>query len=133
MKAVEKIKKLLDKAKRFIKLQWQKILKLGKDDPRRVTHSIKVGISLTLVSLLYLLEPLFNGNGAIKEIGENVLWAVMTVVVVLEFTAGKLILHADHAQICSYESFMLIASSTITLHAIYIDAYGIYIPLVFQL
>lgn len=58
--------------------------KLGQDDPRRVTHALKVGISLTLVSLLYLLEPLFKG------IGENAIWAVMTVVVVLEFTAGTL-------------------------------------------
>lgn len=95
MITVEKIKTSLENAKNFIKLQWQKILKLGKDDPRRVTHSIKVGISLTLVSLLYLLDPLLKGHGVItKEIGDNVLWAVMTVVVVLEFTAGKLILHA---------------------------------------
>lgn len=119
----------LEKAKSSIKLQGQKILKLGKDDPRRVTHSIKVGLSLTLVSLVYLLEPVYKAHGVIiKEINENILWAVMTVVVVLEFTAGKLILHADHAQICSCESLMLIAGSTITLHTVYLDAYGIYIP-----
>lgn len=122
MRAVEKIKTSLENANNFIKLQWQTILKLGKDDPRRVTHSVKVGTSLTLVSLLYLLDPLFKSRSAIiKEIGDNVLWAVMTVVVVLEFTAGKLILHADHPQICSCESLMLIASSTISLHSIYIE------------
>ncbi|OIT26567.1 PREDICTED: aluminum-activated malate transporter 12-like [Nicotiana attenuata] len=64
------------------RLIWEKIWKVGKEDRRRVIHSLKMGLSLTLVSLLYLLEPLFKG------IGENAIWAVMTVVVVLEFTAG---------------------------------------------
>ncbi|XP_071706464.1 aluminum-activated malate transporter 12-like [Rutidosis leptorrhynchoides] len=68
--------------KRSICSTCQNILKVGQDDPRRTIHSLKVGLSLTLVSLLYLLEPLFKG------VGENVIWAVMTVVVVLEFTAG---------------------------------------------
>ena len=62
----------------FCKTMW----KVGHDDPRRVIHAFKVGLSLTLVSLLYLMEPLFKG------IGQNAIWAVMTVVVVLEFTAG---------------------------------------------
>ncbi|KAG5248979.1 aluminum-activated malate transporter [Salix suchowensis] len=70
------------KLKRFPGLLWQTIWKVGRDDPRRVVHALKVGLSLTLVSLLYLLEPLFEG------IGQNAIWAVMTVVVVLEFTAG---------------------------------------------
>lgn len=67
---------------------WTAICTAGKEDPRRVFHSLKVGISLTLVSLLYLLEPLFKG------IGQNAIWAVMTVVVVLEFTVGKLLVTA---------------------------------------
>lgn len=61
---------------------WETIGKVGREDPRRVIHALKVGLSLTLVSLLYLMEPLFKG------IGQNSIWAVMTVVVVLEFTAG---------------------------------------------
>ncbi|GLJ22635.1 hypothetical protein SUGI_0426010 [Cryptomeria japonica] len=59
-----------------------KIWKLGKEDPRRIIHSIKFGVALFLVSLLYLIDPLFTG------VGDNSIWAVMTVVVVLEFTAG---------------------------------------------
>ncbi|RXH71027.1 hypothetical protein DVH24_015649 [Malus domestica] len=47
------------------------------DDPRRVIHALKVGLSLTLVSLLYLIQPLFVG------IGQNAIWAVMTVVLCL--------------------------------------------------
>ncbi|KAG8476054.1 hypothetical protein CXB51_032785 [Gossypium anomalum] len=61
---------------------WRTIWKVGREDPRRMIHAFKVGLSLTLVSLLYLMEPLFKG------IGTNAIWAVMTVVVVLEFTAG---------------------------------------------
>ncbi|XP_010439919.1 PREDICTED: aluminum-activated malate transporter 12 [Camelina sativa] len=67
-----------EKIKKIPKRLWR----VGKDDPRRVIHALKVGLSLTLVSLLYLMEPLFKG------IGSNAIWAVMTVVVVLEFSAG---------------------------------------------
>ena len=53
-------------------------------------------MALVLVSLLFLLEPLFKG------IGKNALWAVMTVVVVMEFTVGEaisltLFLFLDHS------------------------------------
>ncbi|XP_029123136.1 aluminum-activated malate transporter 12 [Elaeis guineensis] len=61
---------------------WQNALKVGREDTRRVVHAVKVGVALTSVSFLYLLEPLFEG------VGENAMWAVITVVVVLEFTAG---------------------------------------------
>ncbi|XP_054824984.1 aluminum-activated malate transporter 12-like [Prosopis cineraria] len=71
-----------EKLKRLPSLAWQTMWKVGREDPRRAIHALKVGLSLTLVSLLYLVEPLFKG------IGKNAIWAVMTVVVVLEFTAG---------------------------------------------
>ncbi|KAI9089271.1 hypothetical protein K1719_029550 [Acacia pycnantha] len=71
-----------EKLKKIPSLAWQSIWKVGREDPRRVIHALKVGLSLTLVSLLYLVEPLYKG------IGKNAIWAVMTVVVVLEFTAG---------------------------------------------
>ncbi|CAH8327468.1 unnamed protein product [Eruca vesicaria subsp. sativa] len=66
------------KMKTILKNLWN----VGKEDTRRLKHALKVGVSLTLVSLLYLMEPLFKG------IGKNAIWAVMTVVVVLEFSAG---------------------------------------------
>ncbi|KAL7166897.1 hypothetical protein ACSBR2_037543 [Camellia fascicularis] len=71
-----------EKMKRLPGSTWKTIWKVGREDPRRVIHSFKVGLALTLVSLLYLIEPMFKG------IGQNAIWAVMTVVVVLEFTAG---------------------------------------------
>ncbi|KAL2323559.1 hypothetical protein Fmac_027938 [Flemingia macrophylla] len=53
-----------------------------KKDTERIIHSIKVGISLVLISLLYLLEPLY------VLVAENAIWAIMTVVVTFEFSAG---------------------------------------------
>ncbi|PQM43336.1 aluminum-activated malate transporter 8 [Prunus yedoensis var. nudiflora] len=57
-------------------------IKLGRDDPRRVIHSLKVALALTLVSLLYYWRALFDGFGVAG------IWAVLTVVVVFEFTVG---------------------------------------------
>lgn len=56
--------------------------KRSKHDLRRLIHSVKVGTALVLVSLLYLVDPLFS------EVGENAMWAIMTVVVIFEFYAG---------------------------------------------
>lgn len=61
------------------------VKKLAQDDPRRVTHSLKVGLALTLVSLLYYTRPLYDGFGV------SGMWAVLTVAVIFEFTVGKLL------------------------------------------
>lgn len=71
-----------EKMKMYSGLAWRTAVKVGKEDPRRVVHSVKVGLALTLVSLLYLIKPLFEG------IGQNAMSAVLTVVVVMEFTVG---------------------------------------------
>ena len=41
-----------------------------------------VGLALTLVSVFYYVTPLFNGWG------DSTIWAVITVVFVMEFTVG---------------------------------------------
>ncbi|KAL5995917.1 hypothetical protein ACLOJK_025990 [Asimina triloba] len=56
---------------------------MGVQDPRKLLHGFKVGIALVLVSFLYLLEPLY------VKFGDNAMWAIMTVVVVFEFSAGE--------------------------------------------
>ncbi|KAK9667874.1 hypothetical protein RND81_13G017500 [Saponaria officinalis] len=71
-----------DRLKKLPVSVFRMFWKVGREDPRRLIHAFKVGLSLTFVSFLYLLEPLFNG------VGQNAIWALMTVVVVLEFTAG---------------------------------------------
>lgn len=57
-------------------------LQKNRQKMRKLIHSIKVGIALVLVSLLYLLDPLY------EQVGENAMWAIMTVVVIFEFFAG---------------------------------------------
>ena len=39
---------------------------LAQDDPRRVTHSIKVGLALSLVSLFYYYQPLYDNFGVCR-------------------------------------------------------------------
>ncbi|KAF5737406.1 aluminum-activated malate transporter 8-like [Tripterygium wilfordii] len=65
-----------------VKAGAKRIKKLAQDDPRRITHSMKVGLALTLVSLLYYVRPLYDGFGI------SGMWAVLTVLVVFEFTVG---------------------------------------------
>ncbi|KAL1821209.1 hypothetical protein ACET3Z_016078 [Daucus carota] len=60
----------------------ERIMKLARDDPRRVVHSFKVALALTFVSLIYYVRPLYDGFGVAG------IWAVLTVVVIFEFTVG---------------------------------------------
>ncbi|XP_022153275.1 aluminum-activated malate transporter 2-like [Momordica charantia] len=56
--------------------------RLARDDPRRVVHSLKVGLAITLVSLFYYFRPLYDGFGA------STMWALISVIVVFEFSVG---------------------------------------------
>ncbi|KAJ7977422.1 Aluminum-activated malate transporter like [Quillaja saponaria] len=56
--------------------------KNSKNNMRKLIHCVKVGVALVLVSLLYLLDPLY------KQVGDNAMWAIMTVIVIFEFSAG---------------------------------------------
>lgn len=60
----------------------REIVKLAREDPRRVVHSLKVGLALTLVSLLYYFDQTYTNFGV------SAMWAIMTVVVVFEYSVG---------------------------------------------
>ncbi|XWS76849.1 hypothetical protein CRYUN_Cryun01aG0213100 [Craigia yunnanensis] len=60
----------------------KKVWNLRVADPRKVIHSIKVALALSIVSLFYYMRPLYD------DFGGNAMWAVMTVVVVFEYTVG---------------------------------------------
>ncbi|KMT20265.1 hypothetical protein BVRB_1g002690 [Beta vulgaris subsp. vulgaris] len=72
---------IIMKAWKFLMDCWN----IGVAEPTRFTHCLKVGLSLTVVSLLYYMRPLYDG------IGKNAMWAIMTVVVVSEYTVGSTI------------------------------------------
>lgn len=74
----------------LVKKSWAKLVKvinmvkeIGQDDPRRVIHSFKVGLALVLIYILHHFRPSFYG------FGDNIIWAVLTVVIVLELSVGK--------------------------------------------
>ena len=60
---------------------WQ----MGKSDPRKIIFSAKMGLALMLISLLIFMKKPF------KELSQYSLWAILTVVVVFEFSIGNLI------------------------------------------
>ncbi|XP_047961493.1 aluminum-activated malate transporter 10-like [Salvia hispanica] len=61
---------------------FQRAWRLGVNEPKKSIHCVKVGLALCLVSLFYYMRPLYDG------VGGNAMWAVMTVVVVFEYTVG---------------------------------------------
>lgn len=68
----------------FFSLLRSLLLLLPQANTRWLAHSAKVGLALVLVSLLFMLEAVHD------RLGDNAMWAVMTVVVIFEFTSGKL-------------------------------------------
>ncbi|KAJ1272454.1 hypothetical protein BS78_06G202600 [Paspalum vaginatum] len=60
----------------------RRVWRIGADDPRRAVHGLKVGLALALVSVFYYTRPLYDG------VGGAAMWAVLTVVVVFEYTVG---------------------------------------------
>lgn len=72
------IRCLLGEASQFVVRAWD----MGVAEPKKLIHGLKVGMALSLVSLFYYMRPLYEG------VGGNAMWAIMTVVVVFEFTVG---------------------------------------------
>ncbi|KAL9234566.1 hypothetical protein vseg_009424 [Gypsophila vaccaria] len=64
--------------RRFFAESWS----IGVADPKKFIHCFKVGFALCAVSLFYYMRPLYDG------VGGAAMWAIMTVVVVFEYTVG---------------------------------------------
>ncbi|KAJ8440626.1 hypothetical protein Cgig2_031043 [Carnegiea gigantea] len=64
--------------RKFLVESWN----IGVAEPKKFIHCLKVGLALSTVSLFYYVRPLYEG------VGGNAMWAIMTVVVVFEYTVG---------------------------------------------
>ncbi|KZV55732.1 aluminum-activated malate transporter 2-like [Dorcoceras hygrometricum] len=60
---------------------------IGVEDPRKVIHSMKVGLTITLVSLFYYFRPLYAEDFEVL----SSMSTLMTVVAVFEFSVGATI------------------------------------------
>lgn len=54
-----------------------------KEDYNRVTFSFKVGLAVLLVSLLILIQAPYQIFGA------NIIWSILTVAIMFEYTVGR--------------------------------------------
>lgn len=60
---------------------WERVT--NRDQRQRIVHPLKVGVALSIASLLMILDAPDD------FLGSNAIWAVMTVVVVFESSVGK--------------------------------------------
>ncbi|XP_042015781.1 aluminum-activated malate transporter 4-like isoform X2 [Salvia splendens] len=74
----ERVSRLWDNVKGAV----VKLHGMGRSDPRKVVFALKMGASLSLVSVLIFFKQPSN------FISQNSIWAILTVVVVFEFSIG---------------------------------------------
>jgi hypothetical protein len=79
-----------DRAAGVARAAWR----IGADDPRKLAHGFKMALALTLCSVFYYVQPLYAFTG------HNAMWAVLTVVVVFEYTVGKRIVRLLSSKLC---------------------------------
>lgn len=60
----------------------RKALEMGRSDPRKVIFAIKMGLALSIVSLLIFWKKSY------EDFAQYSIWAILTVIVMFEFSIG---------------------------------------------
>ncbi|PIM98797.1 putative membrane protein [Handroanthus impetiginosus] len=60
----------------------RKAFEMGRNDPRKIIHAMKMGLALSLVSLLIFWKQPFS------DVAQYSIWAILTVIVMFEFSIG---------------------------------------------
>ncbi|MFS7929647.1 putative aluminum-activated malate transporter [Helianthus anomalus] len=69
----------------WINVWWHLVnaYNMGRSDPRKFKFGVKSGLAFAIVSLLtYVTEP-------VQLISENIIWAILTVILIFEWNVGK--------------------------------------------
>lgn len=74
----EALNKCLDDLKDFTRKAWE----MGRSDPRKVIFAAKMGLALSAISLLIFWK------GLNQDVAQYSIWAILTVIVMFEFTIG---------------------------------------------
>ncbi|EEF33249.1 aluminum-activated malate transporter 9 isoform X2 [Ricinus communis] len=72
-----KVRRSLNELQDFAKKAWD----MGRSDPRKIIFAIKMGMALSIVSLLIFCK-------AVEDISQYSIWAILTVIVMFEYTIG---------------------------------------------
>lgn len=81
--------KLPDSVKKYgeagfsLKAWVRDVWEFAKEDTNRVIFSLKVGLAVLLVSLLILFQAPY------QVFGTNIIWSILTVAIMFEYTVGK--------------------------------------------
>ncbi|KAI3783882.1 hypothetical protein L1987_42971 [Smallanthus sonchifolius] len=66
-----------------VRLFLDSLFGMGRSDPRKFIFGAKSGLAFAIVSALtYVTEP-------VQLISENIIWAILTVILIFEYNAGK--------------------------------------------
>ena len=78
----EKIKNCWISLQDFSGKAWE----MGRSDPRKIIFGIKMGLALSIVTLLIFWRETYH------DIGQYSIWAILTVIVMFEFSIGMIII-----------------------------------------
>lgn len=92
----EKISKSLNDFQEFAVRAWE----MGRSDPKKVIFAIKMGLALSIVSLLIFWK------GSNEDISQYSIWAILTVIVMFEYSIGATFIKGFNRVLGFFSSYL---------------------------